>query len=297
LLSSSSSSAPRRLFLSFSRAVSPPSPLRYLLLLLLPPTPPLCIFFFFFFRRQPHHHGILSLLSTNVASWSPNKPTPIANAMPKRFLARYVFFDSSHSIPIHHPICGSSSRRSRSSFAKHFHLLLGEGKGSYHVLSLRVSWLHSLRDSLFEIRVLCRWSLCKLLVSCMFVLQVTMPKAPKLRKWMMRRNERTWTRDLNTIMLVMHLPLPCTSSVTYFVFNSNGINLPLGFSYCMIEYNHVSCLLDRKVRIWMKRRKNRDPRMFLGDLFRQKRNLKFLKMHQGMPIAVIFCSLCVCIIA
>jgi len=95
----------------------------------------------------------------------------------------------------------------------------------------------------------------------------------------------------------MHLPLPCTSFVAYFVFNSNGINLSLGFSYCMIEYNHVSCLLDRRVRIWMKRRKNWGPRMFLGGLFRQKRNSKFLKMHQGMPIAVIFCSLCVWIIA
>jgi len=112
---------------------------------------------------------------------------------------------------------------------------------------------------------------------------------------MMRRNERTWTRDLNTIMLVMHLPLPCTSSVAYFVFNSNGINLPLSFSYCMIEYSRVSCLLDRRVRILMKRRKYRGPRMFLGGLFRQKRNSKFSKMHQGMPIAVIFCSLYYCL--
>jgi len=38
--------------------------------------------------------------------------------------------------------------------------------------------------------------------------------------------------------------------------------------------------------------------MFLGGLFRQKKNLKFLKMHQGMSIAVIlclyYCLACVC---
>jgi len=168
---------------SSSSSAANPTTTYLLLLLLLPSTLPPCI---------------LSLIPTNAPSGSLNKPTPIANTAPKRFLVRYVFFDSSHSISIHHPINSSLSLsavpirvRAGVLSPNHSHLQEGEGKGSYHVLSLCVSWLHSLRDSLFEIRVLCRWSLCKLFVSCTFVLQVTMPKAPKQQKWMMRRNERT----------------------------------------------------------------------------------------------------------
>lgn len=66
------------------------------------------------------------------------------------------------------------------------------------------SYLISLRGSNSVFTVLCsifslslslcvsRWSLCKLLALCMFVLLVTIPKVPRLRRLMIRGKKRRW---------------------------------------------------------------------------------------------------------
>lgn len=143
------------------------------------------------------------------------------------------------------------------------------------------SWFHDFFRSFFlgidmGMSLNHRWMWCKLLVLCMYVHLVTMPKVQKLLKLLMRERSLARFAPLQCTYLTLCSFFLRQLECSWLMNTDGGVDLiPLAPLQLMLVVGH------KKLQLWWKRKRKLDLRMFSAALYQQKKNLQFSRMLQG----------------